>query len=87
MDPPMGALNVPVTCAGVTVNPGDIIIADESGVLCMSRERAAEIADAARTKEATSTARREDLRSGIKLGAATGADARVAQYCIQGGLA
>jgi regulator of RNase E activity RraA len=86
-DPPMGALNVPVSCAGVTVNPGDIIIADESGVLCMSRERAVEIADTARTKASTSTARRDDLRSGIKLGAVTGADARVTQHRTQGGSA
>jgi 4-hydroxy-4-methyl-2-oxoglutarate aldolase len=35
--------NIPVTCAGVRVNPGDIISADEDGVVVVARARAAEI--------------------------------------------
>jgi 4-hydroxy-4-methyl-2-oxoglutarate aldolase len=36
-------VNVPVTCAGVTVSPGDIITADEDGVAVVPKDRAAEI--------------------------------------------
>jgi len=36
-------INVPITCGGVVVNPGDIIIADEIGVTVVSKERAREV--------------------------------------------
>lgn len=37
------ARDIPVTCAGVTVRPGDIIIADEDGVTAVPAERAEEV--------------------------------------------
>lgn len=40
-----GEINVPVTCGGVVVNPGDIVLADDDGILVISPERVQEIID------------------------------------------
>jgi regulator of RNase E activity RraA len=40
--------NIPIVCAGVKVNPGDIISADEDGVVAVPREKAGEILRKAR---------------------------------------
>jgi 4-hydroxy-4-methyl-2-oxoglutarate aldolase len=40
-----GEVNVPVTCGGIVVNPGDIILADDDGILVLPPERVQEIID------------------------------------------
>ena len=42
-----GSINVPIVCGGIIVNPGDIVLADEDGVVVIPRGRAADILDAA----------------------------------------
>jgi regulator of RNase E activity RraA len=46
------ARNVPVECAGVTVRPGDIIVADEDGVVVVPHERAADVLKEAQSIDA-----------------------------------
>ena len=48
VDAPWGEVNVPVACGGAVVRPGDIVIADEDGVVVVPPEEAAAIADATR---------------------------------------
>ena len=52
-----GSVNVPITVGGVTVRPGDVIVADDDGVLCVPRDDAADAlaaSDARLEKEAAS---------------------------------
>ena len=41
-------VNVPISCDGVVVNPGDLIVADGDGVICVPREEAEEALAGAR---------------------------------------
>ena len=42
------AINEPVSCGGVRIRPGDVIVADGSGVVCIPAEQAARVAELAR---------------------------------------
>lgn len=59
-----GSVNVPVVCAGAAVNPGDVIVADNDGVVVVPRERATEVAGLGRDRVNKENASRERLRKG-----------------------
>jgi len=68
-----GAINVPVSVGGQTVNPGDAIIADESGVLVLDPSKAEWAVDKALSMQESELVLLERLRKGEKLPDISGA--------------
>jgi 3-hexulose-6-phosphate synthase/6-phospho-3-hexuloisomerase len=57
-------INVPIQCAGILVNPGDLVLADEIGVVVIPQENAAEVLEKARTQAENEEKTRARIREG-----------------------
>jgi regulator of RNase E activity RraA len=68
-----GEFCVPVSCGGVAVNPGDVIIADECGIVVLDRAEAEAAAERAIGMQEAEVASRKRLDSGEKLPDISGA--------------
>jgi 4-hydroxy-4-methyl-2-oxoglutarate aldolase len=60
----LGSVNVPVTCAGATVSPGDVVVGDDDGVVIVPREQAPTVLAAAKTREEKEARSRERYQRG-----------------------
>ena len=62
-----GSVNVPVQVGGVAVNPGDMILADDDGVLVVSPSEAKELLNFGLSKEEWETWVRSELKAGRRI--------------------
>jgi 4-hydroxy-4-methyl-2-oxoglutarate aldolase len=61
----LGAVNVPVVCAGINVHPGDAVIADDDGVVVVRKKHASDVAAKGEKRRDDEEGKRKQLASGV----------------------
>ncbi len=73
-----GSLNLPISCGNVPVLPGDVVVADASGIVVIPVDEAEEVVEEAIARQARAGRNKDKIAAGEKLGDLSGASRMVA---------